>query len=124
MPKIQRMFFSLLRNQFWCFRKCNKITAIYNCTKVNIDCRGTAKPLQRVCSAIAMPLQFFCRVSAKVHFGAHYMRTGCAARAHIVRMTHFDKLNSTKITNEMLHLTVSLVEPLYRTLKSLYPYCT
>ena len=63
--------FSLLRNQFWCFRKCNKITAIYNCTKVNIDCSASAMLLQCLCSGSAESLQKSISV-----------RTGCAYSAH------------------------------------------
>jgi hypothetical protein len=48
--------------------------------------------LQYLCSSSAVPLQspFRCARAAQL------VRSSCAPHAHIVRMTHFDKPNSTK----------------------------
>ena len=46
----------------------------------------TAMPLQCYCSAFAVGLQSHRNASAKVHFGAHYMRSSCAVCAHRMRI--------------------------------------
>lgn len=62
-------------------------------SSTNTFTNSTAKPLQRLCSTIAKPLQYHCKAFIVLLQMSISVRTICALYAHHMRMTLFDTPN-------------------------------